>query len=93
MLQFDLKIENIPFLVDERNHNIDAIEANWQKLKYWRKTYLKTKLASNNTYKETSQKDYRIILTEITDKIADLTIRNMMIDDLIWMKHLQRNQS
>ena len=26
MLQFDLKIENIPFLVDERNHNIDAIK-------------------------------------------------------------------
>lgn len=93
MLQFDLKIENIPFLVDERNHNIDAIEACWKRLRYWKQTYLKTKWTSNNIDKETLQKDYRIILTEITDKIADLIIRNMMIDDLIWMKHLQRNQS
>lgn len=92
-MEFDLKIENIPFLVDERNHNIDAIEANWQKLNYWKKTYLKTKWTSNNIDKVTSQNDYRIILTEITDKIADLTIRNMMIDDLIWMKHLLLNQS
>lgn len=92
-MEFDLKIENIPFLVDERNHNIDAIEACWKRLRYWKQTYLKTKWTSNNIDKDTSAKDYRIILTEITDKIADLNIRNLHIDNLIWQKYLQLNQS
>lgn len=90
-MEFDLKIENIPFLVDERNHNIDKIEACWKKMDYWQKTYMKTLWSKKTLDEKTLLNDYKIIITELTNKIADMTIRNMKIDDLIWQKNLMRN--
>jgi hypothetical protein len=92
-MEFDLKIENIPFLVDERNHNIDKIQACWKKMDYWRKTYMKTSWSKKTVDVKTLSNDYKIIITDLTNKIADLTIRNMKIDDLIWQKNLMLNHS
>ena len=94
MIQFDLKMENIPFLVEERDENIDKIFRLKESLSAWKKTYRKSAFYNcSEKAKQVKLTDKQNIIESTNNKISDLVIRNMKIDDLLWKKHLLLNQS
>lgn len=94
MIQFDLKIENLPFLTEERDENIDKIFRLKESLKAWKKTYNKSAFYNcSEKAKLVKLTDKQNIVSSTNNKISDLVIRNMKIDELIWKKHLLLNQS
>lgn len=90
----DLRIEYIPFLVDERDHNIDEIGRLKERRKQWIKTFRKSIVTrSNRVNLDQMKSDHIAVIRNIDDKISDLMIRNLQIDNLIWLKHQNQNLS